>query len=105
MKYIFCLFVFSLLFVECGCTTRNDPTVVKANEATLAGSGEAVGTLPDGRKVVRYRIEMGDSHDHWLYVTDGSITINRSQSNGKTTSNHVDVIIDGVKYTPDSAAK
>lgn len=80
---------------------HDDPTVMATNKAALAGSGEYVGTLPDGRKIVRYQLEMGDNlHNHWIYVTDGSITINRTESHGKTSSNHVDVIIDGVKYLP-----
>lgn len=84
-----------------GCTQYNDPTVMATNKATLETSGEYVGTLPDGRRIVRYRLEMGDNiHDHWVYVTEGSITINRTENHGKTSSNHVDVIIDGVKYAP-----
>lgn len=72
-----------------------------ANKTTLAGSGEYIGTLPDGRKIVRYKLDMGSNiHDHWIYVTEGSITINRTESHGKSSSNHVDVIIDGVKYQP-----
>lgn len=91
---------FALCFLL-GCTAHNDPTVMTTNKATLAGSGEYVGTLPDGRKIVRYQLEMGSNlHNHWIYVTDGSITLNRTEPNGKTSSNHVDVIIDGVKYLP-----
>lgn len=96
-KLILCLTLCSLL----GCTAHNDPTVMATNKTTLAGSGEYVGTLPDGRKIVRYQLEMGSNiHNHWIYVTDGSITINRTETHGKSSSNHVDVIIDGVKYRP-----
>lgn len=84
-----------------GCAPEhNDPTVMATNKSTLGTSGEYVGTLPDGRKIVRYEIEMGRKHNHWVYVTEGSITINRTENHGKTSSNHVDVIIDGVKYAP-----
>lgn len=95
-KLVLCLILCSLF----GCTAHNDPTVMAINKTTLAGSGEYVGTLPDGRKIVRYQIDMGDTHDHWIYVTDGSIAINRTETHGKSSSNHVDVIIDGVKYRP-----
>lgn len=96
----FCMIGFAFCIIV-GCTQHNDPTVMATNKAILGTSGEYVGTLPDGRKIVRYRLEMGDNiHDHWVYVTEGSITINRTENHGKTRSNHVDVIIDGVKYAP-----
>jgi hypothetical protein len=55
------------------------------NKANLSKAGEEVGVLPDGRRVIRYEIEMGSNiHNHWLYVVDGSITVNRTESHGKT---------------------
>lgn len=95
------IFLFSLL-VLMGCNTRyDDPTVVAINQHRLAGQGDTVGTLPDGRKVIRYPIDMGTAHSHWIYVVDNTITVNRTESHGKTTSNHVDVIINGVTYKPE----
>jgi uncharacterized protein YcfL len=90
--------IVTLLFVV-GCTSHDDPTVMYKNKTTLSKSGEEVGVLPDGRRVVRYELEMGSNiHNHWLYVVDGTITINHTESHGKTTANHVHVVIEGQKY-------
>jgi len=90
---------FVALFI--GCTPHNDPTIMSNNKAVLAGDGETVGTLPDGRRVVRYRLDMGSEiKDHWVYVVDNTITINRTELHGKISSNHVDVIVNGVTYQP-----
>ena len=90
-----------IFFVGCTSTSHSDPQIMSLNKTTLSRSGEDVGTLPDGRKVVRYEIEMGSSiHNHWLYVVDGSITVNRAERQGKGLANHVDVIIDGTRYEP-----
>ena len=35
---------------------------------------------------------------HFLYVVDGSITVNREVSDGENTINHVEVLIDGQKF-------
>lgn len=97
MKALFGLF----LVFAVGCTAHNDPAVMATNATTLSGAGEPVGTLPDGRRIVRYRLEMGsNTKDHWVYITDNTITINREERHGKHTNNHVDVIVDGVHYTP-----
>ncbi len=97
MKKLFSIVVFSLFLF--GCAGRNDPEVLKENRTTLSGEGEPVGTLLDGRKVVRYPINMGATHNHWLYVVDGSVTVNHTRTTGKNSSaNFVEVIIDGVKY-------
>lgn len=78
-----------------GCTFRNDPQIISLNKNNLSGHGEYIGTLPDGRKVNRYEIEMGSGvPNHWLYVTDGSITVNRTVRQGKTSVNQVDIIIE-----------
>lgn len=94
------LIALSILVLACvGCTSHTDPTVMAMNKANLAKAGEEVGVLPDGRRVVRYELEMGSNiHNHWIYVVDGSITVNRAESNGKSSANHTDVIIDGIKY-------
>lgn len=97
----FCFVIAISLFAISGCTVHNDPAIMSSNKSVLAGNGEEVGTLPDGRKLVRYRLAMGSNiHDHWVYVVGNTITINRTESHGKTSSNHVDVIIDGVNYKP-----
>jgi len=101
-------FILCLCLALVGCADRNDASVVATNKATLSGNGETVGTLPDGRVITRYRIDMGSgpgSHDHWVYVTNGSISINRNEQSGKTTYNEVQVILDGQRYnlTPSKA--
>ena len=89
------------LFTISGCTPHNDPAIMSSNKSVLAGNGEEVGVLPDGRKLVRYRLSMGSNiRYHWVYIVDNTITINRTESHCKTSSNHVDVIIDGVTYKP-----
>ena len=94
------LIALSILVLVCvGCTSHTDPSVIALNKANLAKAGEEVGVLPDGRRVVRYELEMGSNiHNHRLYVVDGSITVNRTESHGKARANHTDVIIDGIKY-------
>ena len=79
-----------------GCKSYNDPSVKEANKTTLAGPGQEVGILPDGRQVVRYELSMGNSSQpHWIYIVDNnSTTINHQV--GKTPK--VEVIIDGAKY-------
>jgi major membrane immunogen (membrane-anchored lipoprotein) len=89
-----------------GCSQYNSPEVMSKNRLTLSGPGETVGTLPDGRRVSRYEIDMGaDMHDHWIYVVDGSITKNVTVSNGKSSSNTVEVMVDGVKYSAPNMAE
>lgn len=89
-----------------GCQTAyNDPVVVEQNRITLSGVGESVGTLPDGRKVVRYEIEMGSNLNHWIYVAENTITVNHTETHGKTTANHTEVIIDGKVFVPKSELK
>ena len=103
-------FLFLLAFTGCGTATPyNHPTIVAYNKQKLAGPGEEVGILPDGRKLVRYSIHMGSDefgvteHHHWVYVVENSnskptsITINREI---QTSFNHVEVIIDGISYKP-----
>ena len=76
-------FILLLLMLVGGCTKYNDPTVMANNKARLSQNGEYVGTLPDGRKVVRYCIEMGDAiGNHWIYVTEGSTTSISTQNRG-----------------------
>lgn len=98
MRYMMLLV---LLLAGCG-DTRNadDPTVLKEQAEALAKEGEVVGRLPDGREILRYRIERGMSHDHYIYITGNTITVNRDVPSGKTSYNHVEVFIDGIPYVP-----
>lgn len=81
-------------------TSHTDPKVKLQNKSMLASEGEYIGTLPDGRKVVRYGISMGSHSSHWIYVAGDSATVNRSERQGKTTVNRVEVFIDGVQIVP-----
>lgn len=88
-----------LICLTIGCTSHTDPSVQNINHQTLSQQGEFVGELPDGRKVYRWKIEMGSSYnDHWLYSVGESITINKDVRQGKTTANEVEIIINGQKY-------
>lgn len=94
-NFITILFVASMII---GCTNPNDPSVVAWNKKNLSSTGEEVGILPDGRKVVRYEISRGDKLSHWVYIVNGSVTTNHLEKNGKTDVNHVEVMIEGTSY-------
>lgn len=93
-------FFFVCLFCLVGCEDQNSPEVVEANKLALSQEGFLIGTLPDGREVRQYRIDRGQSDDHFIYVVkDGdSVTTNRSESRGKTSVNRTEVFINGKKY-------
>ncbi len=69
------------------------------NINSLSQGGEEVGVLPDGRKIIRYSVLLpSTSHDasqHYIYVVDGSVTLNRRVSVGKYSHNEVTVLLDG----------
>lgn len=89
----------TVILMMAGCdTSPYDPEVIRRNRATLNSPGEPIGTLPDGREVVRYQIERGSQHPHILYVVTGSITSNRLQRNGKATSPRVEAFIDDIDH-------
>lgn len=99
MRFVFLAGLLALA----GCTDYTDPTIVTQNKTTLSGTGFPVGTLPDGRKVIRYEIEMGSNrHNHWIYIVDDgktpSISVNNTVQNGKATGLQTYIVIDGVKY-------
>lgn len=96
VRLLFC----ALVFVMLGCTNYDSPSVVRENRENLAGPGFSVGVLPDGRSVVRYRIDMGSAHEHWIYVVDGAATVSQNHriQNGKSSYNAVQVVIDGQKF-------
>lgn len=65
---------------------RTHPEIISKNKQILSSGGEEVGTLPDGRPVVRYEIDMGDvGHNHFIYVVSGSDSITK---NGETGGKH-----------------
>lgn len=98
MKSLMAMLVVCCLFA--GCSGPNDKHVVEANKVTLSKDGDLIGELPDGRKVYRYEIDRGDSSSHWLYVVDGSISINHAVRSGKTTRTATEILIDGTVFVP-----
>ncbi len=96
MKIISLLILATLI----GCTPDRNvmmANVMAANKKELAGHGENVGVLPDGRNIIRYRLERGDYlADHWIYVVDGGGTTTLNVYRNK--SHYVEVTIDGQKY-------
>lgn len=99
MKKFLVLLVLVFVF---GCKDRNDPKIVSINENTLLGNGEYVGKLSNGNVVRRYEINMGDKSYHFVYIIDNNpaVTMNHSVSNGDTSVNEINVIIDGTRYYP-----
>ncbi len=80
--------------------TKDSPEVIKINQNTLSGPGEEIGVLPDGRKVVRYQIEIGSNlHNHFIYMENDVVTVNHEKSHGKADYNHVEVFIDNQKFS------
>jgi hypothetical protein len=72
------------------------------NKNELSKGGKEIGTLPDGRKVVLYRVYSNYwygclRNEHYIYVVNGSNTVNRSFQTGKNnTKKEVNTLIDGI---------
>jgi len=85
------------ILLLCGCAGPRDPGILASNRTILSGPGEDVGTLPDGRKIVRYELDIGyegvNRRSHWLYVTEDSTTINRTEKVGKADVNRVETFL------------
>lgn len=85
-----------LIFSACN-STKKPFNVVEENKQSLAGDGEFVGTLKDGRKLTRYEIinHPYRINSHWIYVIDGSISVNYNIHHAKNiTRNETVVILD-----------
>lgn len=96
--------ILAMLSIGCDIKYPDHPKVVAYNKQVLSNNGDEIGTLPDGRKVIRYEISRGDYHSHTIYVVSDTMTVttNRLERNGKTSFNRTEsVIIDGVKYLPE----
>ncbi len=77
-----------------GCSTEQER--LQINNTTLSSDGEFVGTFKDGTELRRFEI-YNSGHNHWVYVVGKAVTVNRIEHHGKTSSNRVEVFIDGVK--------
>lgn len=93
-----------LLILICfsGCTSQQE--VLQQNKAELSRDGDDIGVLPDGRKLRRYCIwrYVGDNgyQEDYVYVVDGSVSVNRTIRKGKTSKHQTTVFIDGIEYKP-----
>lgn len=93
----FVILVFTTPFMIVAC---DDPATVSAtNKVNLSGDGEEIGTLKDGRKVVRFAVERPNDHTHYVYVvSDGSSVTENHLEGGKHKTNKATVVIDGKEY-------
>lgn len=82
-----------------GCAGPHDPSVIAGNKQTIAAGGEYMGTLPDGREVMRIQINRGGGVYHYLYIVDDSVSLNRTEQHGKASIDRVEVLINGKRYT------
>ncbi len=96
-----------IIFFICGFVGCSDgqhgysEQVKEHNINSLSKEGEEIGVLPDGRKVIRYRVVFRktslQTDEHFIYIVDGSVTANRSVPTGKYRKNEVTVLFDGAK--------
>ena len=93
MKSLIVISLLCMSFVGCA----SDKEVLRINNSTLSGDGELVGTFKDGRELRRYEIYRSGTHNHFVYIVDNVVTINRTVNQGKTNSHKVDVFINGTK--------
>lgn len=81
----------TLLILVLGCNSPDSKSVKYSNEVHLAGHGDYVGTLPDGRVIKRYAIDRGSlEHDHYIYVTILNQTIPQCKSSRNEVIGYVD---------------
>jgi hypothetical protein len=90
MRKLFVMFAFGLCL---GCGGSNSQILSKIahdNASELSGGGEDIGTLTDGRKIVRYEVKRFKSEavikgvdTHYVYVVDGSVSVNSEVPVGK----------------------
>jgi hypothetical protein len=95
-----------LAILSVGCMVKPyDPGVVAYNKQHLSGEGDEIGTLPDGRKVIRYELSRGDYPSHTIYIVDATntVTVNRPEKSGKNYINRAEavIIINGVRFVPE----
>ncbi len=91
------LCIFTALGLLSSCNDATPDSISASNQANLSGEGEFIGTLKDGRKIVRHTITTFGNTRHYVYVvSDGSSVSSNYQedkSGVKTT-----VVIDGKNY-------
>lgn len=81
-----------LIFSACD-STEKPFNIIEENKQSLVGDGEFVGTLKDGRKLIRYKIINNRANSHWVYVIDGSISVNYNIHSGKNNTRNETVVI------------
>ena len=100
MKHVKLILAISILALA-GCAGPRDPEVKAVNQKNLAGQGDYIGTLPDGRVIRCYAIDRGYSYPHYVYVvSDGSsVSLNKTEMAGKNNYyNRTIVTIAGKKF-------
>ncbi len=95
MKHLLLLALSVLALTAC-----DDPAIVNAtNKTQLSGDGEEIGTLKDGRKVVRFAVDRVNERTHYVYVvSDGSSVTENHSTGGKHPKTETTVVIDGKEY-------
>jgi hypothetical protein len=99
-KGVLSVLILALCLSGCGRVSYKDPETKAVNKERLSKNGEEIGALPDGRKVTRYEISTGklplgdDCPPHWIYVVEGSVSVNFETKEGKQIVNNVQVIVD-----------
>ena len=89
-------------FIGCGDVSSYREANLKKhkdyNITSLSKGGEEVGVLPDGRKLIRYSVVVPSTwsteDEHFVYVVDKTVTVNRSVRVGKGKKNEATVFID-----------
>ncbi len=94
-KNVFCLGVLTIFLFGC-----NSPEEQKNQTSENFKKPEFVGTLPDGRVIMRvWVVRKYNRYNHAVYffMNGGrEITVNHSVPEGKTTRNEVIVLLDGI---------
>ncbi len=98
-----CIVVFMTIGLG-GCSTKRTEgeqhQVESETESSLA-KPEIIGKTPDGQTVYRAHITNVPYgyHDHWVYWIGQTVTVNHEETAGKTTTNQVEVTINGKSMT------
>lgn len=103
IKYLFITLVSIGLFTGCHDAVTKCPECIECKQQTQynLNNPEKIGVL-NGRSLYRVKIVNHNTSSHYVYYFDGTndnvMTINRTESQGKSTVNKVEVLIDGKPY-------
>jgi hypothetical protein len=96
MKNIVAIIALSLCLVGCTFSEQESKNLTQSN----LDNPEVIGQL-NGHTL--YRVEIvrpGNKPNHWVYFfdTNPTVTVNRTETQGKSTVNKVEVMINGKKF-------